>query len=178
MLCSVVIIDTVQLVQTSVALMSDVTQPPQSASHCFLFERDFVGSWRCIPLCVRRKLDLIGLKLKLSHWLELSLDQRQTLVDWPDTPEALDQLRDHLRDCTRPMADGMAKDLPPVTDAPWQRQDQLPPEVQQAARARTVTISLEQWALLSELERFALCKLVRPGHDHHNLAAAFNEVLA
>ena len=28
-----------------------------------------------------------------------------------------------------------------------------------------------------ELERFALCKLARPGHDHHNLDAAFNEVL-
>ena len=42
-----------------------------SADHCFAFERDFVGTWRCIPLCVRRKLDLMGLKLKLSHWLEL-----------------------------------------------------------------------------------------------------------
>ena len=30
------------------------------ASHCFGFEKDFVGNWRCIPLCVRRKLDLIG----------------------------------------------------------------------------------------------------------------------
>ena len=40
-------------------------------------------------------------------------------------------------------------------------------------------ISLEQWALRSrELERFALCKLVRPGHDHHNLEPLlFNEVL-
>ena len=32
-------------------------------------------------------------------------------------------------------------------------------------------------ALMSELDRFALCKLVRPGHDHHNLDAAFSEVL-
>ena len=29
-------------------------------SHCFGFERDFVGNWRCIPLCLRRKLDLCG----------------------------------------------------------------------------------------------------------------------
>ncbi|MFZ9947951.1 MAG: nitrate reductase associated protein, partial [Vulcanococcus sp.] len=34
-------------------------QPRDQASHCFAFEQDFVGSWRCIPLCVRRKLDLI-----------------------------------------------------------------------------------------------------------------------
>ena len=54
------------------------------ASHCFRFEKDFVGDWRCIPLCVRRKLDLIGVKLKLSHWLELTQEQRQILVDWSD----------------------------------------------------------------------------------------------
>ena len=54
-----------------------------SASHCFAFEQDFIGNWRCIPLCVRRKLDLCGVKLKLNHWLELSQEQRQALVDWP-----------------------------------------------------------------------------------------------
>ena len=48
-----------------------------SASHCFAFEQDFIGTWRCIPLCVRRKLDLVGVKLKLSHWLALSQRQRQ-----------------------------------------------------------------------------------------------------
>ena len=50
-----------------------------SASHCFAFEQDFIGNWRCIPLCVRRKLDLCGVKLKLNHWLELSQEQRQAL---------------------------------------------------------------------------------------------------
>ena len=69
----------------------------QSASHCFAFEQDFIGNWRCIPLCVRRKLDLSGVKLKLNHWLALTQDQRQQLVDWPDTTDALLQLRDHLR---------------------------------------------------------------------------------
>ncbi len=148
-----------------------------SSSHCFAFEQDFIGNWRCIPLCVRRKLDLCGVKLKLNHWLLLSKDQRQTLVDWPDGADALGQLRQHLRDCTRTMADGMAKDLPPVSSAPWQQVEVLPDAVQEAATARGVLLSLEQWARLSELDRFALCKLARPGHDHHNLDAAFNEVL-
>ena len=148
-----------------------------SASRCFAFEQDFIGNWRCIPLCVRRKLDLCGVKLKLNHWLLLSKDQRQTLVDWPDGADALGQLRQHLRDCTRTMADGMAKDLPPVSSAPWQQVEVLPDAVQEAATARGVLLSLEQWARLSELDRFALCKLARPGHDHHNLDAAFSEVL-
>ena len=41
--------------------------PQHPAQHCFGFESDFIGNWRCIPLCVRRKLDLIGLKLKIGR---------------------------------------------------------------------------------------------------------------
>lgn len=148
-----------------------------SASHCFAFEQDFIGNWRCIPLCVRRKLDLCGVKLKLNHWLQLSQDQRQALVDWSDAVDALEQFRQHLRDCTRSMADGMAMDLLPVSGAPWQQLTELPAAVQKAATARGVLLTLEQWAQLSELDRFALYKLARPGHDHHNLEAAFSEVL-
>ena len=50
-------------------------------------------------------------------------------------------------------------------------------ELKEAAERHGVSLSLEQWAKLSELGRFALCKLARPGHDHHNLPAAFNELM-
>ena len=119
----------------------------------------------------------MGLKLKLSHWLELSQTQRQELVDWSDAPEELEQCRETLRSLTRRMADGMAKDLSPAVDAPWQQADSMPVEVADAAEARRVQLTAAQWTDLSELDRFCLCKLVRPGHDHHNLAAAFSEVL-
>ncbi len=153
-----------------------MTARPQ-ANHCFAFEHDFVGSWRCIPLCVRRKLDLIGLKLKLSHWLELSQQERQRLVDWPDNSEALEDLRRHLLQRTASMADGEAKPLPPAEAEPWQQANPVPPEVARAAQQREVSLLNEHWAALGELERFALCKLARPGHDHHNLGAAFAELL-
>jgi hypothetical protein len=153
-----------------------VAAHPQ-ASHCFAFEHDFVGSWRCIPLCVRRKLDLIGLKLKLVHWLELSQDERQQLVDWPDDSEALLDLRRHLQQRTASMADGEAKPLPAALAEPWQQAHPVPPDVARAARERQVSLLSEHWAALGELERFALCKLARPGHDHHNLGAAFEELL-
>ena len=146
------------------------------ASHCFQFEQDFIGNWRCIPLCVRRKLDLMGLKLKLNHWIALSQAQRQELVEWPDDRSALERMRQHLKAGTALMADGMASDLPPATQESWQLTNQLPAPVEQAALQRGLTLSLDQWGAITELERFALCKLVRPGHDHHNLEAAFSEV--
>ena len=139
--------------------------PQHPAQHCFSFESDFIGNWRCIPLCVRRKLDLIGLKLKLSHWLELSQAQRQQLVDWDDHPEALAQLRAQLLLLTAPLSDGVAQPLPPAKGEPWQTLQVVPDDVVRAAQARQVALSLERWQGLSELGRFALCKLARPGHD-------------
>jgi len=155
-----------------------VTSEAPSASHCFDFESDFIGNWRCIPLCVRRKLDLCGVKLKLNHWLALNQTQRQSLVDWEDTPEGLDHLRQHLLACTESMADGQAKTLPIAMGEAWQNPLEIPALLTAAAETRGITLRPEQWSALNELERFALCKLARPGHDHHNLEAAFSEVLA
>ena len=154
-----------------------MASPADSSSHCFSFEQDFIGNWRCIPLCVRRKLDLVGVKLKLNHWLALEQQQRQELVDWSDAPAHRSGLREHLRDLTRGMTDGVAKDLPPAVDEAWQQVDAVPAVIAEAAQQRGVSISSAAWAGLSELDRFALCKLARPGHDHHNLDAAFIEVL-
>ncbi|MDA9701618.1 nitrate reductase associated protein, partial [Prochlorococcus sp. AH-736-L23] len=42
------------------------------SNHYFNFEDDFIKDLRCIPLCVRRKLDLIGIKLKLTHWQDFN----------------------------------------------------------------------------------------------------------
>ena len=154
-----------------------MASPADSSSHCFSFEQDFIGNWRCIPLCVRRKLDLVGVKLKLNHWLALEQQQRQELVDWSDAPAHWSGLREHLRDLTRDMADGVAKDLPPAVDEAWQQVDAVPAVIAEAAQQRGVSISSGAWAGLSELHRFALCKLARPGHDHHNLDAAFIELL-
>lgn len=148
--------------------------PISEASRCFAFEADFTGSWRCIPLCVRRKLDLAGIKLKLRHWLALDQGQRQQLVDWPDGPEDLRGLVMHLKQCTVGMADGPVGELPIPQAPPWQR-SQPPAAVTAALHAMGQTMNQIQWRQLSELECFALCKLARPGHDHHNLVHAVAE---
>ena len=148
--------------------------PIDEASRCFAFEADFMGSWRCIPLCVRRKLDLSGIKLKLRHWLALDQRERQRLVDWPDAPGDLRDFAVHLKQRTAEMGAGPVGELPIPRNAPWQRQ-QPPAELTTTLQAMGHTMNQEQWQQLSELERFALCKLARPGHDHHNLVPALAE---
>ena len=148
---------------------------PPRLNHCFGFEADFVGDLRCIPMAVRRKLDLVGVKLKLSHWSRLSEAERQRLLAWPDDAGALADMERWLAERTAAMAEGPAGRLEPASGAPWQ-QDAAPPEVLLAScRQLGLTLPPNAWGSLDELQRFALVKLSHPGHEHRNLPRALAE---
>ncbi len=93
------------------------------ASTCFDFEADFTADLRCIPMAVRRKLDLAGIKLKLQHWSELHEAERAELLAWADDPAAIEALRQHLLERSAALSAGQAKDLPRPDAEPWQQAD-------------------------------------------------------
>ena len=136
----------------------------------FHFEADFVTSLRCIPMAVRRKLDLCGCKVKLQQWLELSEFDRKEILMWSDYPEELVKLAQRLANCSSKM---LIKD-----QETWQNTDQIPKDLSCSCIEIGKQIpSLEQWKALDELERFALVKLSHPGHEHRNLASALKELV-
>ena len=92
----------------------------------------------------------------------MTQEQRQQLVDWGDSREHLQQMREHLRVSTVTMADGVVKDLPQAVDEPWQQPDRLPDQLLDAARSRGVQLTPQAWQTMRELDRFALYKLARP----------------
>jgi hypothetical protein len=141
----------------------------------FRFEAEFSGDLRCIPMAVRRKLDLAGVKLKLVHWHGLSAAERQRLLAWTDGPQELLALRHWLLERSVTLPQGPARPLDPVRQAPWQRLDALPEELLLSCRQLGLALSLEGWSRLDELERFALVKLCHPGHEHRNLPRALQE---
>lgn len=145
------------------------------ASTCFHFEADFTADLRCIPMAVRRKLDLAGIKLKLQHWSELGEAERAGLLAWADDPAAIEALRQHLLERTSSLSAGQAKDLPRAEAEPWQQADQLPEVLAASCTQLGLGVRASGWAELTELQRFALVKLSHPGHEHRNLARALAE---
>ena len=144
-------------------------------STCFHFEADFTADLRCIPMAVRRKLDLAGIKLKLQHWSELGDAERAGLLAWPDDPAAIEALRQHLQARTSALSSGQAKDLPRASAEPWQQADQLPEVLTTSCAQLNLELRSGGWAELTELQRFALVKLSHPGHEHRNLPRALAE---
>jgi len=152
------------------------TQPPlASHNHCFAFEADFVGDLRCIPMAVRRKLDLAGVKLKLVHWHGLEPQERQRLLTWADDPAAIAELRTWLLERSQVLPEGPAKPLEPARGCDWQQGEQVPEVLAAACRQLELSLRPGAWGELQELQRFALVKLSHPGHEHRNLPRALQE---
>jgi hypothetical protein len=158
-----------------VAVVTAVPLGSPLASTCFDFEADFSADLRCIPMAVRRKLDLAGVKLKLQHWSELGEAERAELLAWADDPVAIEALRQHLQARTNALSAGQAKDLPRADAEPWQQADQLPEVLAASCAQLNLELRCGGWAELNELQRFALVKLSHPGHEHRNLPRALAE---
>jgi hypothetical protein len=57
----------------------------------------------------------------------------------------------------------------------WLDSNNLPVTLQEKAQEIGISISLSQWANLTSLQRFALIKLSRPGHENKNFPRAIAE---
>jgi hypothetical protein len=142
----------------------------------FRFEADFVDSLRCIPMQVRHKLDLAGVKLKLSHWNHLSSAARQQLVEAPyATSEEIQSFKALIYRLIEEQGGDRPANLPVDPTPAWEDLTQIPESVQQKARSSDLEISLNQWISLSSLQRFALIKLSRSNHENKNFLPALQE---
>jgi len=157
----------------------DNIQPQSSkivSSKYFQFETDFVGSLQCIPMIVRMKLDNCGVKLKLVHWNQFDLAERQALVNLScTTPQQRQAYKEWLQNLIVTKTGQAAKELPVDPHPPWLETTAVPDSVDAKAQANNVTISAEQWSSLNPTQRFALLKLSRPSHENQNFIPALKE---
>ncbi|HKX31405.1 MAG TPA: nitrate reductase associated protein [Blastocatellia bacterium] len=141
----------------------------------FQFEADFGDSLRCIPMFIRFKMDAAGLKLKMSQWAKFNLEDRRGLGEMPcETDTEIAAYRIFLSDLVRQKTGEALSDLPVGYDQEWMGAT-VPERVLARAAEIGVEISREQWGALLPLQRFALVKLIRPGHEGRNFRRALEE---
>lgn len=139
----------------------------------FQFERDFQNDLRCIPMVIRHRLDLCGIKLSLKEWVRLGPEGRVELL-----ARAIDEPHDFAAAVDERVEQCMG--APPARcpidpDPPWENTHRLPDDVATKAAAEGVSLTAEQWANLTPLQRFALCKLARSNHKNENFLPACRE---
>lgn len=142
----------------------------------FAFEADFVDSLRCIPMGVRLKLDTCGIKLKLPQWNKFNETDRQALVDMPCMwDQEVENYRRFLQNLVLEKTGEVASELPIDENPAWLKEEEMPVSVVAKAAEFGVSLSLAEWQRLSVLQRFALIKLSRSGHENKNFLAAVKE---
>jgi hypothetical protein len=143
----------------------------------FKFEADFVESLHCIPMQVRLKLDTCGIKLKLHQWNQFSPGDRQSLIEKPcQSPGEIAEYRQFLQELVLERTGEVVKDLAVEAHPAWMNAASIPQEVEAKANNFEIHLTLEQWANLEPIERFALIKLSRSSHENANFLPALKEL--
>jgi hypothetical protein len=142
----------------------------------FQFELDFVDALRCIPMSVRYKLDICGIKLKLHQWNHFTLVDREQLVTTVVTDDlTIQAYRSLLQDLIQLRCGEAATELLIDPQPLWSNDGVIPDAVAARSVGAGVELSIVQWKQLSLLQRFALIKLSQSSHEQNNFAPALQE---
>ena len=143
----------------------------------FDFEEDFVEeNVRCIPMTVRFKMDAAGIKLKLSEWSKFSIEERIELAVKPAaTEKEMSAYNQYLSGIIKKYTGDEAAALAINSNPEWADLENIPFKLQEKAMEFDLIISTAQWKQLTNLQRFALLKLFRPGHENKNFPKAIHE---
>ena len=143
----------------------------------FKFEEDFVeNNIRCIPMLVRFKLDAVGIKLKLAEWSRFTKSERNNLMMHPCiTSDEAESFKNYLQRLIVLRAGTEPTFIETEQTPAWSDLGNIHPSLQAKAKEYNWNISISQWRTLTNLQRFALLKLYRPGHENKNFPKAMRE---
>lgn len=152
-------------------------QAPTIEEAYFQFEEDFMEDYiRCIPMIVRFKLDAAGIKLKLAEWCRFNVEERERLtIQNCNNDDEVAAYRNYLLQLVLRRSGNMATNLTVDSYPAWANLDEVHPSLQEKAKEHNWHISIDQWQSLTNLQRFALLKLYRPGHENKNFPKAMME---
>ena len=143
----------------------------------FHFEKDFVeDNLRCIPMVVRLKLDTIGIKLPLKAWSRFSESERSQLAFDPcETETDISEYKNLVLELAKNHSIEDLGILRILGKPGWNNPDSIPEPLLEKFGQFRQQISISQWRSLTNLQRFALMKLSRPGHESKNFEKALVE---
>lgn len=143
----------------------------------FLFEEDFIEkNVRCIPMIVRFKMDAAGIKLKLAEWSRFAVEERIELAKKAcSTEDETKNYNHYLAGLIKKHTGKDATALMIDQNPSWANRQVIPAMLVEKLEELGYPLRIDQWAGLTDLQRFALLKLCREGHENKNFPKALKE---
>ena len=143
----------------------------------FQFEEEFMeNNMRCIPMIIRFKMDMAGIKLKLSEWKKFSTEERIELAFMScGFNEESEQYARYLASLIKKYTLRHPTIMEVNKTPAWKDLHSIPGALIEKLKEFNWNLSIVQWGYLTNLQRFALLKLCRPGHENKNFPKAMKE---
>ncbi len=145
--------------------------------HRFQYEAEFYPELNRLPLHVRMKLDLAGIKLSLQHWLAFRLEERKVLCHLPvANEEELQVFVEYVNFLCQRYSGSAVQSLPPLSPDLWNSGHRIPEPVSETSRKEGKKITLEEWKRWQSHERYALYKTAVSKNESDKFFAVLGEL--
>jgi hypothetical protein len=143
----------------------------------FRYESEFYPTLSRVPLHVRMKLDLTGIKISLRDWLSFSFEERTALCHLPVEANEeqqvfvnyLDFLSRKYRAAPVTMTEAMRKAL-------WDDPNEISEPVAEKSRERGRSVTSQEWTRWKSHQRYALYKTAVSKSDPEQFFAVLAEI--
>lgn len=126
--------------------------------HRFRYEAKYYPNLNRLPLDVRMKLDLTGVKISLNDWLAYSFEERNALCHLPaERADERQVFADYLDFLSRKYGGKPVERTEPMDSARWGAA-QVPEPVAQKSAACSNAVNLSEWQAWQAHQRYALYK--------------------
>jgi hypothetical protein len=126
--------------------------------HRYDYEAEYYENLSRLPLDLRRKLDVTGIKLSLQSWLAFSIEERAVLCHLPcDVRDERETFTAYLQFLCRRYQIAPLETTEALTDSLW-KADAIPGPVADKSIALGLAVALDQWRGWQDHERYALYK--------------------
>jgi len=143
----------------------------------FRYEEEFLPTLSRLPLHVRMKLDITGIKLSLNDWLGFDMEERRVLCHLPiDDEEEKRVFSAYINFLCKKYRGTPVKTVPPVSEAAWNDRSHVPPEVVERTAAEGKTVTPDQWQAWDVYQRYALYKTAVSKNEPEKFFAVLNEL--
>ena len=142
--------------------------------HRYDYEAEFYPNLSRLPLDLRRKLDITGIKLALKDWLAFSLEERSVLCQLPcESDEECQVLVNYLDFLSRKYRGEPIGMIEPLDRSQWSASS-VPQAVSEKSAKLARAVTIDQWRQWQSHHRYALYKTA----VSKNQAEAFEQVLS
>lgn len=143
----------------------------------FRYEEEFLPTLSRLPLHVRMKLDLTGVKLSLNDWLAFGMEERMVLCHLPvDGEEEKRVFSAYMNFLCEKYRGTPVQRVPPMSDSVWNNTNQVPSPVIERTAAEGNAVTLGQWQTWNSHQRYALYKTAVSKNEPEKFFAVLEEL--